>query len=457
MSLHYLPVLLTSCIVLALAAPASPNITDGAESARTKHTRFGTFEPEPKGRGTWGLLFSCTVTFGFCVWTAVHPNIIRGVANRYRFCHKAALMVVSIIVPEGMIVCAFGEWWEARKLNKAWKTHCANQPDYLGMDGAFFVVMGGFVLDPSVTKEAGERVPTIPEYTADTATLTSAGFLKHLRDHRIDTKTFDKAAILDKCKVSNIMKLFSSFQAIWLFASCFARWNANLPLTLLEIHVLIQVGCTMFTFAFWWNKPLDINEPLTISLRPPKTEDPPSPDTHRHIRRAPLLEHEYERPRKLLYIKEQCPSSVIAVIAKAFYDILVNFSPIDLDEETDDESSMSFIYSNMRILMELFFVVSVGIFHATAWNVEFPSSVERILWRVSTVGICIFPVCLAVMAIPWGYQQDIINVTWEFHSKNISILRLHEESLKATDILAKAHAKRIESKSTAWWMYQYIL
>jgi len=29
----------------------------------------------------------------------------------------------------------------------------------------------------------------------------------------------------------------------------------RLPLTLLEIHVLTQVGCTTFIFCFWWSKP----------------------------------------------------------------------------------------------------------------------------------------------------------------------------------------------------------
>lgn len=36
---------------------------------------------------------------------------------------------------------------------------------------------------------------------------------------------------------------------------------------MLEIHVLIQVGCTVIIFLCWWNKPLDVNEPIRLPLR----------------------------------------------------------------------------------------------------------------------------------------------------------------------------------------------
>lgn len=30
---------------------------------------------ELKGRGTWGLLFNCTVTLILCVWSVIHMSI----------------------------------------------------------------------------------------------------------------------------------------------------------------------------------------------------------------------------------------------------------------------------------------------------------------------------------------------------------------------------------------------
>ena len=238
----------------------------------TGTTWFGGFEPEPRGRGTWGLLFSCMATFGFCVWTVIHPNILFGVTrNRQRLGHKAVLMVMSIIFPEFIVVAAFGEWCDALKLHKEWKRLVPQHPNHLGMQGAFFIVMGGFVFDIDATEDITASNASPPGRTK--ATLTPAGFLEYLREERINKNTFDKAAILDKSKTSNIAKLLSGSQALWLFMSCFVRWSASLPLSLLEIHVLIQVACTFFVVFFWWSKPRDVNEPLTITLEPTNTDD----------------------------------------------------------------------------------------------------------------------------------------------------------------------------------------
>lgn len=34
------------------------------------------FVPNPTGRGTIEVLFSCIVTLGLCIWTAVHPDVV---------------------------------------------------------------------------------------------------------------------------------------------------------------------------------------------------------------------------------------------------------------------------------------------------------------------------------------------------------------------------------------------
>lgn len=31
--------------------------------------------PEPNGRGTIGLLWSCSITVFLCTWSAIHPNL----------------------------------------------------------------------------------------------------------------------------------------------------------------------------------------------------------------------------------------------------------------------------------------------------------------------------------------------------------------------------------------------
>jgi len=140
-------------------------------------------------------------------------------------------MIISILVPEGVILCAYGQRREALRLHKAWQRKYPEQQGYLGMDGAFFVVMGGFIID---------RVPAGSVDQHYTAILTPTGFLHFLESGHIGHRTFDRRDIVDKGNADAIAKLISSSQALWLFVQCLARWKAYLPLTLVcAIHAIL--------------------------------------------------------------------------------------------------------------------------------------------------------------------------------------------------------------------------
>ncbi|KAI5812703.1 hypothetical protein BZA77DRAFT_358905 [Pyronema omphalodes] len=242
------------------------------------------FEPEPKGRGTIGILLSCSLTFLFCIWTAVHPNVLSDSNLWTRTIHKAVAMVIAAINPEGVVISAYGQWRDARLLQQAInnyfekldplpenstekvkKEKAREISEWLGMDGAFFVVMGGFILDVSKHKcTENITTPLIKKYSKVyprkpsrfTATLTPPGFIKYLHEGYFDFQNpqFDRAQIADKGKKSTLAKALSASQAVWLLVH------------LLEIHMLIQVACTALIIYFWWHKPLDVNEPILLNL-----------------------------------------------------------------------------------------------------------------------------------------------------------------------------------------------
>lgn len=170
-----------------LAAPAV-NVTTTTYSTPLGPAKFGS---EPRGRGTLGIIISCSATFVFCIWTSVHPNIIPGTTVWYRTYYKFMYMLVALIIPEAIIMSAYGQWRMAQRIHTAWRAHHGHQPitwldtfmfwktttnDGLGIDGAFFVVMGGFVLDLPLH---------VSEYTPGITTLTPLGFLKYLEDGHI--------------------------------------------------------------------------------------------------------------------------------------------------------------------------------------------------------------------------------------------------------------------------------
>ncbi|CCX33193.1 Similar to hypothetical protein TRIVIDRAFT_191998 [Trichoderma virens Gv29-8]; acc. no. EHK21704 [Pyronema omphalodes CBS 100304] len=246
------------------------------------------FESEPKGRGTVGILLSCTLTFVFCIWTVVHPNVLPDSTLWTRSLYKAVLMVIAVINPEGVVISAYGQWQDARLLNQAIDNYfekLIKSPDnsvktakemekkrleWLGMDGAFFVVMGGFLIDVSncesaenvgtpTMKKCGTVKPRKP--SRFTATLTPPGFIKYLHEGYFDNferPPFNRAQIADKGKASNIAKVLSASQAVWLLVQSAARWAMGMKLR--------QVACTALIFYFWWYKPLDVNEPIRLKL-----------------------------------------------------------------------------------------------------------------------------------------------------------------------------------------------
>ncbi|CCX33192.1 Similar to hypothetical protein TRIVIDRAFT_191998 [Trichoderma virens Gv29-8]; acc. no. EHK21704 [Pyronema omphalodes CBS 100304] len=255
-----------------------------------------TFAAEPRGRGTVGILLSCTITFAFCIWTVVHPNVVADSTVWSRILYKAILMVIAVINPEGVVISAYGQWRDARRLNKEIEKYFEKLPvadgsfetakklrkkrrEWLGMNGAFFVVMGGFVIDTSkctswenVASETMKKLVNVKQRKKDsrfTATLTPAGFIRYLQEgyFDFDDPPFQRTQIADKGKASNIAKVLSASQAAWLLLQSAARWAAGLKLSLLEIHIIIQVLCTALIFYFWWHKPLDVNEPISIVLK----------------------------------------------------------------------------------------------------------------------------------------------------------------------------------------------
>jgi hypothetical protein len=289
------------------------------------------FMVQPRGRGTWGILLSCTTTFVFCVWTTIHPNVVPNSKGSQRFLYKLSMMVLGIVNPEGLVILAYGQWSDAKKLNRECVKYFEKmeQPssefvqdrrkrkgkkvkeyegealekkqeklreNWLGIEAAFFVVMGGFAID--VTKKRYEDEKGRSMETCDRiklkrrkrskyiATLTPRGFLDFLKSEQFEnfsfkSRPFEKRDVRDKYNSGELAKLLSAIQAFWFIVQCAARWGQDLQITyeilqylttysdnssLLEIHAIIRVGCAVLLFYFWWHKPLDVHQPIRLNL-----------------------------------------------------------------------------------------------------------------------------------------------------------------------------------------------
>ena len=193
--------------------------------------------------------------------------------------YKLAWMVCAIILPEFVVCCAASQFFEARALHKDWEAYWRSRGDkkrqrWLGREGAFLVVMGGYMItcpashsleispmdsDSAQKRQYAEAIRragcTCPE-AMDRGQpvrriLTPAGlrkllalgdgsFFSSLVESGILNEThFDRRHVSDKGKANYVAKLLTTAQILWMVLQWIARKVDGLPITLLEVHVLI--------------------------------------------------------------------------------------------------------------------------------------------------------------------------------------------------------------------------
>jgi len=58
-------------------------------------------------------------------------------------------------------------------------------------------------------------------------------------------------AIKDKSKADLLAKSLACLQVSWMVIQCIGRRAIGLPISLLEIHILVHVTCTLCLYALW--------------------------------------------------------------------------------------------------------------------------------------------------------------------------------------------------------------
>jgi hypothetical protein len=253
--------------------------------------------PEPKGRGTMGILLPCLITLGLCVWTAIHLNV-DPIRTRTRFLlFKTGWVLAGILAPELVLTWAFVQFMEARAVRR--HMHILRRTQFrkpnqaaddmnegeasreekssvqrFDMASAFFVVMGGYTILPAL----GPGAKGLP------LTVTPYGFLVLYAKGELKEGDLDTKHIQDKSKADSLAKFLVCIQALvwvtvlelefivncwpsqWLVFQCLGRLASGLPIPLLELHTVMHVLCAVVMYGFWLDKPLDVGVPIRLNL-----------------------------------------------------------------------------------------------------------------------------------------------------------------------------------------------
>ena len=262
---------------------------------------------------------------------------------------------------------------------------------YFGLVHAFYAQMGGFAFYDD--NNATVNVPTtdmfhyIMEYFPDIIT--------NIREE----------TILDRAASSSLDKFVLTVQVAWFCINCGSRLVQHLPLTLLEVSTAAHAFCTLATYFVWWSKPLNVAEPMLLWEKEAqgvyallKCSDSDYKTALEIARKGGTRKGETRDPGAS---QGPQPSARVVLVANALGRILNTKRPAPEQPALEQPPNLYFRtpstlipgkFPDWSFRKILFPSISLAIspilygpIHFLAWNHNFPTSMERLLWRVSSI------------------------------------------------------------------------
>ena len=264
------------------------------------------------------------------------------------FGRRLLWMCLGILGPEFPLTYAAGQWSRAKHSVEAF--HASGFDDW-DLRKAFFADMGGFFF------HARDGSP-FPLNAAQLHWLVINKF--------VDYPTISRTEVGDKSKRDTLTKFITSFQVGYLIVQCIARAIQDLAITTLELNALAIIVCSLMTSYIWLHRPADVQTPV-------------------HIYSAYSLDEiTLNQPWRLTpldFVDDNGPGYSVNV--QPFMKMPV----IPLERPIQRIPNDRFPISPYGI-QEYFLCLATLIFtaiHVAGWNFDFPTSTERLLWRISSL------------------------------------------------------------------------
>ncbi len=270
--------------------------------------------------------------------------------------------------------------------------------------------MGGFAFYGSFDDDTPKslfEMSTEPRFTVDVPEFdTLLYIMEHFPNIITDVTEED---ILDRTESSSMSKALLIIQVAWFCTNCAARLSQGLTLSLLEVSTAARALCTLLSYIVWWSKPINVPAPTllkekearevyallkcscgeydrALDLARQRAAGDSSIPTGPHISEkialaADALQHlvpTSENPRRLLYsTPEKLPQGCLRFRQSQYI-----YMPIPGGGITKIFKGGSYASITIAIPPILY-----GIVHLLAWSVQFPTTLDQLLWRVSSVVI----------------------------------------------------------------------
>ncbi|KAK5004486.1 hypothetical protein LTR28_008843, partial [Elasticomyces elasticus] len=316
--------------------------------------------PQPNGRGTIDIIWSCVFTIFLCSWSVLCINVPAPQDSPWcTFRRKFYLTGLGILGPEFILQTAIGQWASARRSVKDFASS-----GYSGwtMKHAFFADMGGFVLHPR------NWVP----FPIDAKQLHYVVVNGYLPYPNVDKKTIE-----DRNKIDTLLRGITVGQTLWFLLNCIGRAQQGLAITTFELTTLGFIVCTLATSYCWAHKPADITVPLVLET------DTSIADIL--LQAGDAAKEPYSRTPLDFVSRKEWPWTLywsfwINVLRTCHIVFAPKTRPINrIPNDTFP------IVSQQALLVLVLIDFSYASFYLAGWNFRFPTAIEQTLWRTCTL------------------------------------------------------------------------
>ena len=259
---------------------------------------------------------------------------------------------------------------------------------HFGLVHAFYAMMGGFAFEATFDDDIPkflDGIPTNPRCTVDVPKFDTVIYIMKNFPHIITNVSEDY--ILDQAASSSLGKALLFVQVAWFCANCASRLLQRLPLSLLEVSTAAHAFCTLITYVVWWSKPINVAMPTLLrdkearevyallkcslgeyneALEIARQREAGPHISEKIVLAAGALQHLLPTPEKLPYSR-----------FLLFDHMLI---PGTISNKLPNEFSS--IMTTMAISPILY-----GLIHFLAWSDQFPTPLERLLWRISSLTV----------------------------------------------------------------------
>ncbi|KAK4463590.1 hypothetical protein QBC42DRAFT_265166 [Cladorrhinum samala] len=338
---------------------ASPPEIIVSETLEAFDGRIKGWVGQPDFRGTWDIIWTSLATIFICTFTLLCLNVpAKQETFLILFRRRVLWMGLAIVAPEIVLTYAAGQWSRAKHSMRDF--HAAGYQQWT-MRMAFFADMGGFVLE-----------------TADGLSFPLNAKQLHwlVINHHVPYPQTDVDEVWDKSKQDRFARLITSFQVGYTILHAIGRVAQRLAITTLELNTLGIVFCSLMTAAAWLHKPADVRMPIRI-VTTTTIDD--------------IIGSRPWRTTPLDFVDENGPGWALNVQPFMKMPVIPPERPIQ--RIPNDRFPMN-PYGVQEYLLCLATLLFTAI-HVAGWNFSFPTTTEKILWRVSSL------ILFGVTAVFW--------------------------------------------------------